>query len=68
MYEFHGCYYHGCPCKNRLLSEEKILKQNARYKYTVEREAFIRAQGYELTVMWECQWKEKRKELQLNKS
>ena len=65
IYEFHGCYWHGCHCKRNLLDEDDITMLEERYNKTLERENFIKEQGYTLIVMWECQWKEKRKYLEI---
>jgi hypothetical protein len=57
IYEFHGCFWHGCSCKKNNLDESIKLIQEIRYRKTLEREEFIKSQGYSLITMWECQWK-----------
>lgn len=48
VYQFHGCCYHGCPkhC-HRYNAAELNLK-------TISRERKIKAAGYNLITMWEC--------------
>lgn len=58
-YEFHGCYWHGCPtCYD---PEDRNLvngKRNRKlYKKTINREKYIKHQGYNLTIIWEHEWK-----------
>ena len=60
IYEFHGCFWHGCPCKNRPLDEDDAKMLEERYNKTLEREKFIREQGYNLIVIWECEWNKKK--------
>lgn len=57
MYQFHGCYFHGCPCKteNR---DVKIHGRSLNEKLTKTKEisAYIRSQNVNLVEMWECTW------------
>ena len=60
IYEFHGCYWHGCPrCHpNR---HEKHLRHFDRsmqdvYETTQQRTQTLRAQGYTVVEMWEYDW------------
>ncbi|KAL5265864.1 hypothetical protein ACHWQZ_G002033 [Mnemiopsis leidyi] len=60
VYQFHGCWYHGCPrCKpdNR---DVKVGGRtlNEKLKQTQETSKYIRSLGYQLTEMWECRWTE----------
>ena len=50
VFQYHGCWWHGCPshCNHK--------DQAKRYKLTIDREAQIKAEGYKLVVMWECEW------------
>jgi hypothetical protein len=65
IYEFHGCYWHGCTCKNSSLDDNTKAIQELRYRRTLEREEYIKSQGYLLTTMWECQWNTIKKDLNL---
>ena len=58
IYEFHGCYWHGCSCKEGYAKSEieKELHLERRVK-TKEREAFITSKGYTLVVVWEHETK-----------
>ena len=65
VYQFHGCYWHGHPCsKNesrRNGSDNERLQMNDRYTQTLKKDQYIRGLGYELEIMWECEWEMKRK-------
>ena len=57
-YEFHGSLYHGNPRIYKAddihpLSKEKM---GDLYKKTLEKENYIKSQGYNLIVMWEDEW------------
>ncbi len=58
IYEFHGCYWHGCACKDCYAKSdtEKELHLERRRK-TQEREDFIKSKGYGLIVVWEHELK-----------
>ncbi|KAL9960246.1 hypothetical protein ACROYT_G033681 [Oculina patagonica] len=61
VYEFHGCYFHGCPdCfPNRDQKHRKMGDRSLRdvYAETQQKTQRIRAAGYRVVEMWECQWK-----------
>ena len=53
MYEFLGCYWHGHSCLPNIgsnLQQERLTKTRLRLQHTLEL-------GYDLEVMWECEWK-----------
>jgi superfamily II DNA or RNA helicase len=50
IYEFYGCYWHGCP--NCYPTGIHINK----YHQLITRENKIRSLGYILIFIWECQW------------
>ena len=55
VYEFLGCYWHGHSClpnSGSDLQQERLAKTKLRLQYTLEL-------GYNLEVMWECEWKRK---------
>ena len=60
IYEFHGCYWHGCPrCHHN--RHEKHVRHFERsmqdvYETTQQRTQTLRAQGYTVAEMWECDW------------
>ena len=60
VYEFHGCFWHGCP-KCYPVRHEKHLRLYDRtmqdvYEKTQAKIATIREKGYNVHEMWECQW------------
>lgn len=59
IFEYHGCLFHGCPlCFNGEDNNPVIGDKNKNlYKKTIEKENFIKSQGYNLVVMWEHDWK-----------
>ena len=60
VYEFHGCFWHGCPtCYPR--RGEKHLRLDERtvqdvYEKTQAKMTLLRQKGYQVVEMWECQW------------
>jgi len=55
IYEFHGCAWHGC-CKCRK-DRDKILHGKTyaeRYDKTTKKEEMLKALGYRLIKIWEC--------------
>ena len=66
VYEFHGCVFHGCP---KCYSKRRDLKRFCHPKRTVE-EVYqatqskmqqLRAAGYHVKEMWECEFKDMKK-------
>ena len=60
IYEFHGCFWHGCP-KCYPIRHEKHLRLFNRtvqdvYEKTQAKMATLRQKGYNVIEMWECQW------------
>ena len=60
VFEFMGCYYHACQrCTSReMLHPHRKLPMGQIYDETMARLQQLRNAGYEVIVMWECQWKE----------
>ena len=60
IFEFAGCYYHGCPICT--LPDVKSFHNNKRnrelYVDFQNRIGNLRLYGYDVEVMWECEWKE----------
>lgn len=65
IYEFHGCYFHGHPpdkcLKKGYLSEHlnTTTKRNfgELYEETIRREKILKELGYNLVIIWECQFR-----------
>ena len=64
VFEFHGCIWHGCLyCFQRSFENPKNKKtMKDLYKQTKLREESITALGYNLEVIWECEYNGKRTE------
>lgn len=58
LYEFYGCYYHGCPCSK----QKDPLLQARLYDRTIERLDYIRSRGFEVETIWECEYHKQLKE------
>ena len=55
IYEFYGCKFHGC---------QKCYKQGKNlYNSTMERENILKAAGYKIISIWECEWFEIKKNM-----
>jgi hypothetical protein len=60
IFEFDGCYYHGCPTcyKDREKYNQKCKKTfNELYNKTIQKEEFCKNKGYIYISIWECEWK-----------
>jgi len=60
VYEFHGCYWHGCPScmKNRNhLTADQFLTAKEAYEMTINKRKFLESKGYQVIEMWECVFK-----------
>ena len=61
VYEFNGCFWHGCP---RCHPDNRHAKHAANpdrtmeelWRATLAKEAALHSGGYTLEVMWECDW------------
>jgi hypothetical protein len=57
IYEFYGCCYHGCKdcySENDFSHPfKKDVKNSLIYKETIDREEFIRSQGFDVITIWE---------------
>lgn len=58
VYEFYGCYWHGCPtCHPELETQTHPHRSDctygALYQQTLIREHQLREQGYEVVTIWE---------------
>ena len=66
IYEFHGCFWHGCPkCfPNRTESHKRLEDrcfENV-YRCTQKKMQYLRDKKYNVVEIWECQWKQMKKE------
>ena len=60
VYEFHGCFWHGCP-RCYPIRHESHLRHYDRtmqdvYETTQQRTQQLRELGYHVIEMWECDW------------
>ena len=59
IYEFLGCYYHGCTCQPfrdvKTVSGETLA---GRYEQTLSRIEQIKRAGYQAKIQWECKFDE----------
>ena len=58
VYEAYGCYYHGHPqCySGNIMNDVCNRKMHDLYTETKNREHALRAMGYKIVVMWECEF------------
>ena len=61
IFQYHGCKWHGCPCRKERnsLEEERIAEQ--RYTKTIELEKKMKEQGFKNVSVWECEKPELKK-------
>ena len=50
VYEFNGCFWHGCP--------KCYPARSHLYQRQKDKEAKLRAQGYHVVTMWECAFRD----------
>jgi hypothetical protein len=55
VYQFYGCYWHGC----RKCNPDNVIK----YDKTMEQRNLILGNGYNMVECWECEWNETKKSL-----
>lgn len=62
-YEFHGCLFHGCtrcyPQRNQYSKLSPDRNMQELYEATLAKTALLRAMGYTVMEMWECDWDRK---------
>ena len=65
VYEFHGCFYHGCPIcfpnRDKRHPKHNDMSMREIYQKTQKRDKSIRQAGYQLDIMWECEWNQLKK-------
>ena len=64
VFEFAGCFYHRCssctrPDSRFPLNNLTFRDLNAKFANTV---GYMKNRGFNVMVMWECEWKKKREE------
>ena len=61
VYEFHGCFWHGCPqCRpNRHEQHLRLWDRTMRdvYEQTQQKMKQLQALGYNVVEMWGCEWR-----------
>lgn len=59
VYQFHGCWWHGCECKTGDRDDTtKGPSLNQKRERTKKSTEYIRSCGYTVIEMWECEWRE----------
>ena len=62
-YQFHGCFWHGCPkCYDKNETNPKNNKTMATLLADTKKHTTYLRRHVKVVEMWECDWKEKRKE------
>ena len=63
IFQYHGCKWHGCPCRKRKErnSLEEALIAEQRYVKTIELEKKMKEQGFKIVSVWECEKPELKK-------
>ena len=61
IFQYHGCKWHGCPCRKERNSLEEELIAEQRYAKTIELEKKMKEQGFEIVSVWECEKPELKK-------
>ena len=61
FYEFHACLWHGCPrChpnhrdRHSKFHPDRTIQEL--YEATKQKHRLLRQHGYNLQIMWECDW------------
>ena len=60
VYEFHGCFYHGCPRCFPQRDQQPHAHYGRTfaevYEATLEKEKHLHQAGFRLVIQWECDW------------
>ena len=59
-YQFHGCFFHGCPCTREEVNSVNGKPMTQQLDETRKTTANLR-QFVKVVEMWECEWKEMRR-------
>ena len=61
VYQFHGCYWHGheCMASKGIITNEKNGKSMEHLRLDTQKNSkYIQQCGYNVKEIWECEWKE----------
>ena len=63
VYQFHGCFYHGCPDCFHLYDYNTVLNEKYcnLYSRTKKFTHRLEAAGYEVVEKWECEFLKEKK-------
>ena len=70
IFQYHGCKWHGCPCRKSCSSERSSKEKNSleeeliadqRYAKTIELAKKMKEQGFKIVSVWECEKPELKK-------
>ena len=61
VYEYNGCFYHGCPCyfpkKRTFVSQLRGDRSFQEcYEATLAKKQKLEAEGFNVVTRWECDW------------
>jgi hypothetical protein len=59
IYEFQGCYWHGCKTCYENIDKNNLVKKNTfeeRYLKTQKKKQWCIDNGYNYVEIWECEW------------
>ena len=59
IYEFFGCFYHGCPKCFRFKRNERVNNRECfdkLYKQTLSKIEILKKFNFNLIIKWECEW------------
>ncbi len=64
VFQFHGCFYHGHDCRHNPDRKKENpfrpgMNMDDLLKETRDRSEYLQKLGYNVTEMWECEWREK---------
>lgn len=64
VFQFHGCYFHGHECVlTKSIRNKKLLEtKHQKFQRTKETTDYIKQLGYQVIEIWECNYKELKKE------
>lgn len=67
IYEFNGDYWHGNPNRFNPNDMNKVVKKTfgELYQKTIDKQKYLEANGYTVISIWESQWKQLKKVLEL---
>ncbi|XP_078601001.1 uncharacterized protein LOC144876010 [Branchiostoma floridae x Branchiostoma japonicum] len=60
IFQFHGCYWHGHACsltRGQVFNDRRGKSFATLRAETAQTTEYLRACGYTVTEMWECQWR-----------